>query len=127
MWPKRPRKTCTHRTLTFRHWYDLGDLPIDYLLETGIKRQVALSRIIPTQPDVSLRGVAYYLGKQRHTRPGGLTPRGLRFAGDPAVYLIDGHHRLVASRLRGRQRMWLELVDLPPMAELLSYTPQKTP
>jgi len=69
-----------------------------------------ISRIVPTQAWLVPEVVDQYACKTRMTDSAGQLPFGVRFAGSPTIYLIDGHHRWYSCLLRGRQRFRL-LVD----------------
>lgn len=72
-------------------------------------QKVPLSKIIPTQQAVEHSGVHKYLSGGHRLHP----PLIVR---DPATgkhYLQDGHHRVAAHILSGRQSIMAEVVDVP--------------
>lgn len=114
--PKCPHKTYAELVqerviipkIVFSHWVDVSLLPAHFAIIIGSPKQVPIKHIIPTQPSVSITGVKHYLNRTRYTDCDGQLACGICFAGAPTVYLINGHHRLEASRRVGRR--WLRMV-----------------
>lgn len=69
--------------------------------------------IVPTQARVNRAIVAYYLNTHRHVESGGSYPVGIRYLGDSAIYLTNGHHRLIARKLTGKTHtgLWVYFAD----------------
>ncbi len=72
-----------------------------------------MAQIVPTEPEYDLWIRWQYIESGRLVDAKGHLPYGLRFAGDDAVYLVDGHHRLMAERYRGRMLMQADVQDVP--------------
>jgi len=119
--PKNRHKTYTELvlegvikpTIYLPNWVDISALPAEFAIVIGTPKLVALNRIIPTQPTVSVAGVTHYLKRKHYTDSDGQLACGIQFAGSPNVYLINGHHRLVASRRAGRKSLRMIVEPYP--------------
>lgn len=108
-------------------FFDIGDLSVTYLMTgSGELQQVPLGSLIPTQERVYRWGVYQKVETLQSTRRlrGGSDCvafawkhlKGIQFAGSDDVYLVDGHHRLMAARQLG-----LETLPVSVMAYPVSY------
>jgi len=126
--PKNRHKTYTELvlegvikpTIYLPNWVDISALPAEFAIVIGTPKLVALNRIIPTQPTVSVAGVTHYLKRKRYTDRDGQLACGIQFSDSPNVYLINGHHRLEASRRAGRNYLRMVVESYPfPLSEAL--------
>ena len=92
---------------------DMTALPIHYdHNEEGVKtRTVSINSIMPTRQNVNSTIVEHYIKRTRMTDQRRQMPFGIRFRGSNKVYLLDGNHRLIACRRKGRKRFRLRVVD----------------
>jgi len=119
--PKNRHKTYAELVLEgvikpairLENWVDISALPADFAIVIGTPKLVALNRLIPTQPSVTLAGVVHYLNRKRYTDKDGQLACGIQFADSPNVYLINGHHRLEASRRAGRKFLRVTVESYP--------------
>lgn len=105
----------SRQTLYFPDVVDIGELPALSSLPTAGEHRtetVAIERIVPTQRGVNRWTVWEYetTNPTRRDARNNL-PFGIRFAGSATIYLTDGHHRLMADRIRHRRQFALDVQD----------------
>lgn len=76
------------------------------------KYSVSLNRIVPTQGEIFTRVLARYVHQKRLVDSQNHLPYAVRLADDPTIYLLDGHHRWCAARIKKRKALRLLIVDL---------------
>lgn len=96
-------------------YFDISDLPIDYLGTTSqtVTRTVNIYRIIPSQKLLDKAQVNFYDHRKRMVDDEGHLPYGIVFAGSDTIHLIDGHHRWYSCLHRGRKWFRMELDFYP--------------
>lgn len=78
--------------------------------ESGLQMVVAFEDVVATQDYVDWDKVALY---RADPTAKGFDPTVYHFPGDPKMYLQDGHHRAVASKLEGNKGMVMTVVKQP--------------
>lgn len=76
-------------------------------------RTVGIDLLTPTQSQVSSKIVAEYMASGKMRDVNGLLPCVIQFADDPALYLINGHHRWMAQRRLGETVMAVDYIACP--------------
>lgn len=118
----------TSETLHLRQWLDeqlgwqpipydvadVGDLPVGYFIHSdGVLECVPMNHIVFTQETYNVAiAREYWRSLKIHDENGNL-PFGIRFSDSPRVYLLDGHHRSIWQRWRGRSSMLVEVNTYP--------------
>jgi hypothetical protein len=81
---------------------------------------VALDKITPTQATVGAAGVVEYQTTRNMRDRDGKLPLAIRFPEEDRIYLLDGHHRLVAARQRGDVVMQIVLMEYEDKEKFLA-------
>jgi len=104
-------KVVPDMLLPIPDYVDLGDMNVVYFIGEMDLRYVPTHMLIPTQESYSRKLYADYVACYRDLDDEGDYPQALQFADDDAYYLINGHHRWMASRTLKRSKFPVMVVE----------------
>lgn len=92
--------------------------------KTGLQMVVDFDDVVATQDYVDWDKVALY---RADPTAKGYDPTAYHFPGDPKMYLQDGHHRAVASKLGGNRGMVMTVIRQPVVKDPEPLHPVQQP